>query len=150
MRACSIFFAIASMAWAAPRCPWLNAATAGGVLGGPITNLTVADNSCSFTRQVSSRVSELRIETQALHSPAADFRAYAARCHPPTSPLKAIGNEALLCSGESGSEQYAQVVGRVRDHGFTVRISTKGAAPDPEGLRDKARQIAEQVAGILF
>jgi hypothetical protein len=146
VRACLIFFAFAWAAWSAPRCPWLNAATAAGVLGGSVTSVTVTDDSCNFTRQDGSRVSELRIETQVLHSPAADFRSYASRCPAPTTPLKAIGNEALLCS----SGDFAQVIGRVRERGFIVSISTKGTTPDPDTLRDKARQVAEQVAGILF
>ena len=46
-----------------------------------------------------------------------------------------------------------QVIGRVRDQVFTVTITTS-ARNDPsmsrDALREKTRNIAEQVAGALF
>jgi hypothetical protein len=53
-------------------------------------------------------------------------------------PLKAIGSEALACRGEAGE----QVVGRVRDRAFLVRITTND--------REKVRKVAEMVAGSMF
>ncbi|MGO4882713.1 MAG: hypothetical protein ACLP59_18125 [Bryobacteraceae bacterium] len=91
----------------------------------------------------------LRIETETLHSPA-EFKAYATRCHSATTPLKAIGNEALACSDNSGAEVAEQIVSRVRNQAFLVRMSSNDGSADPAALRDKARKIAEQVAGILF
>jgi hypothetical protein len=41
-------------------------------------------------------------------------------------------------------------VGRVRDRVFLIRIGTNDRSAQPAELRDKARKIAEQVAGILF
>jgi hypothetical protein len=137
---------------AAEMCPWLNAATAGGFLGGAITDLTVKrakvgdDAACNFIRHEGSLVLELRIEVETMLSPAKDFASYAARCHSSAVPLKAIGNEALACNDE-GAEQ---VVGRVRNRAFLVRISTSDGSSQPSALRDKARKVAEQVAGILF
>jgi hypothetical protein len=136
---------------AAEGCPWLNAATAGGVLGGPVT-VTVKrapagdDASCDFVRHAGSLMFELRIEVETMRSPAKDFSSYAARCHSNAVPLKAIGNEALACSDE-GAEQ---IVGRVRNRAFVVRLGTNDRSTQPAALREKARQIAEQVAGILF
>ena len=103
------------------------------------------DASCDFIRHAGSQTFELRIETETMPSP--DFQSFAARCHPPVERLKAIGNEALACGDESGGRHAEQVVGRVRDRAFLVRISTAG---QPAALREKARKIAEQVAGILF
>jgi hypothetical protein len=74
-------------------------------------------------------------------SPATDFPSYLARCHSPSEPLKAIGNKAVACSDE-GAEQ---VIGRVRNRAFIIRIKTPG-----RDLREKSRKVAEQVAGILF
>jgi hypothetical protein len=136
---------------AAEICPWLNAATAGGVLGGPVA-MTVTraktgdDATCDFVRHDGSLLLELRIEVETMRSPAKDFASYAARCHSAAVPLKAIGNEALACSDE-GAEQ---VVGRVRDRAFLVRIITNDRSSQQTALRDKARKVAEQVAGILF
>jgi len=138
---------------AAEPCPWLNAATAGGVLGGPITRAPTRrapagdDRSCEFIRQDGSLLFELRIEVETTPSAAKDFSAYAARCHSAAVPLKAIGNQALACSDGQLAEQ---VVGRVRDRVFLIRIGTNDRSAQPTTLRDKARKVAEQVAGILF
>jgi hypothetical protein len=104
-------------------CPWLNRATAAGFIGGPVTQV-----GCSFTRGSV----ELRIET------AKDFEWYAASCRSEVMPLKAIGTEALTCRGEAGE----QVVVRVRDQAFLVRITNND--------REKARKVAEMVAGSMF
>jgi hypothetical protein len=136
---------------AAEICPWLNAATAGGFLGGPVA-MTVTraktgdDATCEFIRHDGSLALELRIEVETMPSPAKDFATYAARCHSAAVPLKAIGNEALSCKDE-GAEL---VVGRVRDRAFLVRISTSDRSAQPSALRDQARKVAEQVAGFLF
>lgn len=138
---------------AAEICPWLNAATAGGVLGGAVTGLTVKratagdDASCDFVRREGSLALELRIAVETMRSPAKDFVTYAARCPAHAVPLKAVGNEALACSDGQLAEQ---VVGRVRDRAFLVRISTSDRSSPPSALRDKASKVAEQVAGILF
>jgi hypothetical protein len=146
-----VLLALPAIGPAAEICPWLNAATAGGVLGGPVA-VTVTraktgdDASCGFIRHDGSMVDELRIEVETMLSPAKDFPSYVARCHAPAVPLKAIGNEAQACSDGSAE----QVIGRVRDRAFLVRISASGRSPRPDILRDKARKVAEQVAGILF
>jgi len=153
MRLSVLLLALPSIVAAGETCPWLNAATAGGVLGGPITGVTVKraqtgdDASCEFTRHDRSLVLELRIEVETMRTPAKDFAAYAARCHSAAVAMKAIGNEALACSDGPVAEQ---VVGRVRDRAFLVRMSTTDHSPQPGALRDKARSVAEQVAGILF
>ena len=146
-----------SVAGAAESCPWLNAATAGGFLGGPVTGVTVKratagdDASCEFVRHEASVALNLRIEVETMRSPAKDFASYAARCHSAATPLKAIGSEAAhACSDERSGQLAEQVVGRVRDRAFLVRISTSERAAQPDALRDKARKVAEQVAGILF
>jgi hypothetical protein len=140
-----------SIAAAAENCPWLNAATAGGVLDGPVA-MTVTraktgdDAACAFIRRDGSRVFELRIEVETMLSPAKDFASYAARCHAAAVPLKAVGNEAMACSDDNAE----RVVGRVRDRAFVVRISTNDRSAQSGALREKARKVAEQVAGILF
>lgn len=134
---------------AAEGCPWLNAATAAGVVGGRVANVTVrralsgGDATCNFVLQEGAVVRELRIEVETLHSPAKD----AARCRSAAVALKAIGNEATACGDGPLAEL---VVGRVRDRAFLVRISTTDRSAESSVLRDQARRIAEQVAGILF
>jgi hypothetical protein len=125
------------------RCPWLNAATAGGVLGGAV-NATVTATSCEFKRQSGGHASALRIEVAATTAPHA-------QCGSGAEQLKAIGNEAQACSYEGKADWLSeQVVGRVRDQAFLVRIGTGDRSTSPKTLREKARNVAEQVAGILF
>jgi hypothetical protein len=116
-------------------CPFMNAATAGGILEGPV-DFTMTkngpDGTCEFTRRDSG--AKLRIEVAA----------EVAKCTPPTEPLKAIGNEAVACTVDATSEQ---VVGRVRKQAFLIRVN--GAFP-PGKLRQKAVNAAELVAGNLF
>jgi hypothetical protein len=126
-------------ALAEDRCAWLNAATAAGVLGGEV-KMTVTEGSCEFVHRENS----LRIEVRATNAPHA-------QCVSPGEPLKAIGNEAQACTyhGEPGWVAE-QVVGRVRDRAFLVRIGTQDQSAAPKVLREKARKVAEHVAGILF
>lgn len=116
---------------AAETCPWINAATAGGVLGGEVT-ATVTPDTCTFVRPGS----ELRIGVQPKDA------AHAVTCGPGPSPLKAIGNEAVICT----EGRTAKVVGRVRDKIFTITVTSS----KPDTLREKALRVAEQVAGNLF
>ena len=126
---------------AADRCPWMNAATAGGLLGGEVTfqvthpSAIADDASCAFERKQGDAVSTLKIEVTTMQSAKSDFRSYLAQC-PSGTRLTAIGNEAVQCG--------ATVVGRVRDRAFVVRVSNTDDAPE------KARKAAEHVAGTLF
>jgi hypothetical protein len=139
----AIAFCLQAGAAAEDRCPWLNAATAGGVLGGAVI-ATVTATSCEFTRQSGGHESALRVEVTPTTAPHA-------QCGSGAEPLKAIGNEAKACSYEGKAGWLGeQVVGRVRDQAFLVRIGTGDRSASPKTLREKARNVAEQVAGILF
>jgi len=167
-------------------CLWLNAATAGGVLGGPVIATVsrasadlsngrtpnakssagptsanparaayganaIDDSECLFARQPGSIFGELRIEVRTMGEPRKEFAAYAARCGDHATALKAIGNEAAICSLNSKPGEFSeQVVGRVRDRAFVVRLSINEPSLTQSALREKARKTAEQVAGSLF
>jgi hypothetical protein len=65
--------------------------------------------------------------------------------------VKAVGNEAVACTADEKPGWLAeQVVGRVRDQAFLVRVGSNDRAAAPKDLREKARGVAEQVAGYLF
>jgi len=143
------------------RCPWINEATASGALDGPVTTTVTHpemskdkdEGTCVFLRQRGPTGIELRIEVEALSAAPGAYAAYAARCRSDGVPLRAIGNEATICSYEGKKKKKwvsEQVVGRVRDHAFTVRVSSSAESPDIDALREKARKIAEQLAGFLF
>lgn len=125
------------------RCEWLNRATAAGVLGGAVT-ATITKSSCEYVRGTGSESSSLWIEVTR------DYAAVRERCGAKGSPLKALGNEALACACERDREIGEQVVGRVRNQAFVVRLSTTNRSADRGSLREKVRKIAEQVAGSLF
>jgi hypothetical protein len=166
------------------NCLWLNAATAGGVLGGAATvsvshanfnppniqpanvksgtgpmsanpsgssyaSNTVDDSDCAFHRQPPI-AGELRIQVRTMSEPAKAFAAYSARCGARGTPLKAIGNEAMVCDLKKRSRLSEQVVGRVRDRLFVIDLSLEDPAITQSVLREKALTTAEIVAGNLF
>ena len=167
-------------------CLWLNAATAGGVLGGPVTatvsrasanpsnaatpnakssagptsanparaaygSNAVDDSDCLFVRQSGSVFGELRIEVRTMSEPRKEFAAYVARCRDHATALQAIGNQAAGCSlNDKPGGLSEQVVGRVSDRAFVVRLSINEPSLAQSALREKARKTAEQVAGSLF
>jgi hypothetical protein len=138
-------------------CPWLNAATAAGVLEGPVTvSVTYFDQdntdaACEFTHKADHTIRTLRIEVETMRDLAHDFPQYLAKCGQDAKSLRAIGNEAIVCSIPGKNKQVAeQVVSRVRDRAFIVDVLSNGSAAERDAIRDKARKIAEQVAGFLF
>ena len=140
------------------KCPWINEATARGILGGAVTVTAKignrGDGVCEFSRQQGAVVRQLRISVDIMTDIPKQFPTYLAQCPPKSTPLRAIGNEAVMCSIQGKGDQYAEsVVGRVRDQAFVVSVSSS-VQNDPsmtqEMRREKANLVAEQVAGILF
>lgn len=141
------------------QCPWLNAATAAGVLGGEVqanaTALTPqGDTTCDFKRTQQSVVFTLKIAVHTMALPSKDFATYLAQCAGTPVPLKAIGNEAFQCVPSNSSDNSGeQIIGRVRDRAFVIDIrrgSTRQPTSSQTGLSEEARNVAEQVAGALF
>jgi hypothetical protein len=140
------------------KCPWINEATARGILGGPVTLAArvtpQGDGVCEFSRQQGAIVHQLRISVDSMTDIPKQFPTYVAQCPPNSSPVRAIGNAAVTCSlqgkGEASTER---IVGRVRDHAFVVNLSStvsNDPSMTPQMRRDKVNLVAEQVAGILF
>jgi hypothetical protein len=132
------------------NCPWLNAATGGGVLGGSVT-MSVSNSDCSFVLRPGTNKGSLRIEVRTMSDPGKEFPAYIARCGSQSKPLKAIGNEAILCRVEAKSGGLTeQVVGRVRDRAFVILLSLNDSPVTEDLLRERIRKMAELVSGNLF
>lgn len=151
------FLSVPIVRAATQPCPWLNAATAAGVLEAPVTvSVTYFDQdgtdaACEFTHKADHTVRTLRIEVHSMKDLSHDFQRYLAKCGADATPLKAIGNEASMCSMPGANKDIAeQVVSRVRERAFIVAVISNGTAVKREIIRDKAQNIAEQVAGILF
>ena len=140
------------------KCPWINEATASGILGGAVTvTVKVTDQTmgtCVFSRQQGAVAHQLRISVNLMSDFSRQFPSYLAQCPPKSSPLRAIGNEAVVCSilGKAGHHGDI-VVGRVRNQAFVVSVSSS-VRDDPtmtqEMRREKVSLVSEQVSGILF
>ena len=139
-------------------CPWINAATAQGIVGGAVTaTVKISEHGfgiCNFSRQQKAAVHELRISVNSMTDVPKQFPIYLAQCPPKSTPLPAIGNEAVMCCIQGQGDEYAEmVVGRVRDLAFVVSVSSSiqnAPSMTPETRRERASLVAEQVAGILF
>jgi hypothetical protein len=145
------------------KCPWLNAATAAGLLGGDVDmSVTKApeqvegkgagaatyadqlrmdrfDVSCTFSRKTGSGLSVLLIDVRTMADIATGFPPILSRCSGKRLPLRGIGNEAFQCAidggGQAGSDGEEQVIARVRDRAFvlTVRREAKGGKASATG-----------------
>ncbi len=149
---------VPTLAYGQAKCPWMNEATAAGILGGEVTvtaNITGhGDGVCQFSRQQGTILRQLRISVSVMSDISKDFAAYLAQCPPNGAHLAAVGNEAVTCSDNNKAELYSEeVVGRVRDQAFAVSVSSSvgnDASMTQEMRRAKANLAAEQVAGTLF
>jgi hypothetical protein len=156
----ALSFCTSAMCQTGERCPWLNAATAAGTLNGPVASTVTysrenkQDATCEFVHQEGAVISRLRIEVQTMKDPGSEFVPYSAKCGRNAAPLRAIGNEALVCSLNRQNEISEQVVSRVRERAFLVRVTSNAMVSRPDQLcgelREKTEKIAEQVAGFLF
>lgn len=147
-------------AHATNNCPWLNEATASGVLGGnAVGSYTAATNGraavCAFVSVGVDAKRTLRITVEAgVAAPHMRLAAMEAACEGKGTPLDAIGNEAIVCRARPrGGMRGELVAGRVRDQVFTIMLVT-GRKDEPvftdEMLRMHIAVVAEQVTGNLF
>lgn len=144
---------------AANNCPWINEATASGLLGGDavgaFTPATAGQPAvCTFTQQHSDATRILRITVQVASNPHQELETVAANCGVDLAPIQAVGNEAMACAvdGRKGA-MGVRVVGRVRDQVFTITISTSqkmDSVLTRDVLKMNLATAAEQVSGNLF
>jgi hypothetical protein len=145
----------AAICQAKETCPWLNEATAAGFLDGTVTaNVTHPykdkdDANCEFIHREGTIVTVLQIEVETMSDK--QFPSYLGKCGANPQPVKAIGNQAVACTLNEKKGRYSElVIGRVRERAFVVRISSNTDESTRETLRERAKRIAEQVAGFLF
>jgi len=144
---------------AANKCPWINEATASGLLGGEAEGLYTPATTgqpavCTFTNASADVVRTLRISVESATDPHAQLNTIAQICGTDVVPVKAIGNEAMVCTadGRKGATGV-RIVGRVRDQVFTILIGTtlkNDPILNPFALKTNAQTAAEQVSGNLF
>lgn len=139
-------------------CPWLNVATAAGLLGGPsVLSMTETPDHakvCLFHRSEPADENSLRIFVAVMSEEQSAVRSvtsFSESCRGPALPVRGIGNDAVLCRDDEGKLHGEEMVGRVRNNVFTVTLRTAGrAATATNGLVEKTEMAAEQVAGNLF
>ena len=146
-------------AYGANTCPWINEATASGLLGrkavGEVTEAAAGQPFiCTFTQQDESGKRTLRVTVEIVRDSHARQGAIAQACGADVVPLRAIGNEARICAADEHKNRIGErVVGRVRDQVFTITIYTT-VKDDPILTRDELKSriytAAEQISGNLF
>ncbi|WP_263359225.1 hypothetical protein [Acidicapsa ligni] len=144
----------------AENCPWLNAATAGGVLGGTVvarlTHTTPENMTCDYTLEREGSKSSLKIAVRTSSTSQKDFQNARSSCGATSTPLRGIGNEAVECTlSEMAGYSTEQIIGRVRDRVFILKWSARKTgdrshAEDLDGSESIIRNVAEQIAGSLF
>jgi hypothetical protein len=152
-------FAWPCSARAANNCPWLTEATASGLIGADSTGTYSAAATphpavCTFTEKAEGMARTLTITVEIVPDPHARMSVLAQSCGSASSPLNAIGNEAVYCSADvRRGELGERAVGRVRDQVFTITLSST-MKDDPiltrDALQSRIYTAAEQVAGNLF
>lgn len=138
-------------------CPWINKATALGTLGtseeaAPANLSEITNTTCGFTYRYGDVTRELRITVEQANDWARVLDGYKSRCGHDMSPLRAMGNEAVMCAANQKG-QGELIVGRVRDNIFTISLSTSSthdSSMSREALIQKITLVAEQVSGNLF
>ncbi len=154
----AVLLVTATASHAEAHCPWLNAATAGWLLGGEaqvsVTSPTPqGDVTCDFSSGQAPALSTLHIAVHTMDAPSRDFTSFLAQCGGTRLPLRAIGTDAVQCVTTDGSGAgEEEIIARVRERAFVLTVHRGGtASPAPkDSLHDETRNIAEQVAGSLF
>ena len=152
--------ASAPLARAANNCPWMNEATAGGLLGGASTGaFTAAANGqpavCTFTSTTPDATRVLEVTVEVVSSePHLRLAQLEDACRMNTAPVPAVGNEAMRCQPKvRGAVMAERILGRVRDQVFSITISTSlkdDGELNADMLEKHLALAAEQVAGNLF
>ncbi|MDQ2713270.1 MAG: hypothetical protein M3Y24_13750 [Acidobacteriota bacterium] len=133
----------------------MNSATAGGVLGGSVTTHVThsgkdkGDGACEFIR-AGSVTYTLRIEVTTMAHVPSDFKSWLAQCGRNSTPVRGIGNEAIACDLTKDSQVSAQILSRVRERAFLVRVTANKSSAPLVPLREQAHSAADQVSGNLF
>ena len=143
---------------AANNCPWMNEATASGLVGGDAVGEFAASEGkpsvCTFTQHAANFTRTLQIVVEIATDPHARYLALTQTCEGSATPLNAVGNEAVVCAVDPRSDKPGErLLGRVRDQVFTITIGST-LKNDPvlnmADIKTKIGTAAEQVTGNLF
>lgn len=154
-----VIFLFTLPARAANNCPWMNEATASGLLGGTANGefqQSSVNNSatCVFTNRESNITRTLLVRIENSQNATERLQSLKKDCRAAATPLQAIGNEAASCPTRDQRMNISEtVIGRVRNQVFLIEISSS-ATDDPvlnsSTLGNAIHAAAEQVTGNLF
>jgi hypothetical protein len=110
---------------------------------------------CVFRSQTAASADLLRISVTTVADPRnadQELVSHENRCTSFAVPLKAVGNEAVLCTADTVRFRGAQVIGLVRNSIFTIELRTRSRKSQATRtlLEEKIKEVANQVAGALF
>ncbi|MBV8807773.1 MAG: hypothetical protein JO033_03790 [Acidobacteriaceae bacterium] len=153
----AVFLASSTALFAAEQvCPWINTATASGILGGDASaaiahgKTNPDDGVCTFTKSGKELTELLRVDVTTSTDPVPELARYRSQCSGPATDVKGIGNEAFVCKMQAQGLLVAQLATRVRNRVITVRATTNNQSAQPEMLIDRAQKAAAQVTGNIF
>lgn len=156
---CLVLMSSCADCYAANNCPWINEATASGLLGGDAVGAFTEASAgqpavCTITQTGSGFTRTLRIAVEVTPDTHARVETALQACGKNAAPIQAIGNEASMCLLDNRNASLLElVVGRVRDQLFTITIGTTlkdDLILTRMTLKEKAYTASEQVAGNLF
>lgn len=145
--------------WAANTCPWMNEATASGLLGAQATGTftpaaATEPASCVFQESGPGAMRTLTITVETSADGPGRIRGLLRQCHGTPGAMRAIGNEAEECETIRPHKLRGELaVGRVREQVFSIAISTtmkNDPVLTPQELENRIATAAEQVAGNLY
>jgi hypothetical protein len=148
----------ADLCKAQPVCPWLNQATASGLMGRPMSAPVIRGSApnltCTSQGLKNGEIATLSISVIQMTDPVTEYARLASKCGLADAALAGIGNEAILCRADPSPQTHAErVIGRVRDRALIVTASTNARFKPPFSrgtIEEQAKAVAEQVAGTLF
>jgi len=150
--------ALPAAAQAPAACPWINLATASGVLDGEaslsLINQSPTNTTCTFEYKSGDEIRTLSVQVIRMVDPGKEYAPYKAQCDRDATPMRAIGNEALLCPASGLANAHGlRVVGRVRTNAFILTLSTTAKSSSvmtQQAMEGKIGFVAELVSGNLF
>jgi hypothetical protein len=128
------------------------------VLGGEaslsLTNKSATNTTCRFEYKSGDEIRALSVQVIGMVDPSNEYAPYKAQCDRDATPMRAIGNEALLCPAVGLANALGlRVVGRVRTNAFILTLSTtarSSPAMTQQAMEGKIGFVAELVSGNLF
>lgn len=121
-----------------------------------LEHMGATDTVCTFTPQQGESGAELQITVLTLTNIHEEYKHYAEMCKNDATSMRAVGNEAEECSSRGANNMRVEkVVGRVRNRAFILSWTIPNPETGPNALsqetvREKMRNLSEQVAGSMF